>query len=121
MKGRFAIPVIVGLVTTMALLLPGTATAVGSDPKPIPGGIQVPEGPFIHVFLPGPVELGLMGENVEPSVITDFNGFTGLAYINGTATDADGNSYTLATDIRVFQGTYVSEDGTALFGTFALI
>lgn len=121
MKERFGIGLIVGLVTTIALLLPGTATAVGNQPQPIPGGIQVPDGPFIHVFLPGPVDLGLQGGDIEPSSITDFNGFTSLAYINGTATDADGNSFTLATDIRVFQGTYVSEGGSVLFGTFALI
>jgi hypothetical protein len=28
--------------------------AVVPPPKPIPGGLQIPGGPFIHVFLPGP-------------------------------------------------------------------
>ena len=58
MKRRFGLPLVVGLAAAMALLLPGTATAVGSDPKPIPGGIQIPDGPLIHVFAPGPVDLG---------------------------------------------------------------
>jgi hypothetical protein len=58
---------------------------------------------------------------VEPSTITDFDGFSAMAYIVGTATDADGNTYTMINDIRVYQGTYVSEDGSVLSGTFAFI
>ena len=105
----------------LVLLLPwATASAAGTDAKPIPGGFEVGDQ-FIHVFAPGPIELGLMGENVEPNTITDFHGFSALAYIAGTATDADGNTYTMVNDIRVFQGTYVSEDGSVLFGTFAFI
>jgi hypothetical protein len=121
MKRRFSLPLVVGLAAAMALLLPGAATAVGSDPKPIPGGIQIPDGPLIHVFAPGPVDLGFQGENVEPNTITDFSGFSAIAYIAGTATDADGNSYTMVNDMRVYRGTYVSEDGSVLTGTFAFI
>ncbi len=108
------------IVAAAVLLIPATATAVDTDPKPIPGGLPV-DDEIIHVFVPGPVDLGFMGENVEPNVITDFNGFTAMGYVNGTATDAEGNSYTMLTDIRVFQGTYVSEDGSVLTGTFAFI
>jgi hypothetical protein len=107
------------IVAAVLLLLPGAARAAGSDPKPIPGGINIP--PLIHVFAPGPVDLGFMGEDVEPGTITDFTGFSAIAYIAGTATDADGNSYTMVNDIRVYQGTYVSEDGSVLHGTFAFI
>ena len=46
---------------------------------------------------------------------------TALAYVGGTATDADGNTYTMQTDMRVFSGTYVSADGSVLQGTFAFI
>ena len=121
MRARFSVSLLVAVAIAMSLLLPGTATAAGSDPKPIPGGIQIPEGPLIHVFAPGPVDLGFQGENVEPSTITDFNGFSAIAYIAGTATDADGNSYTMVNDMRVYRGTYVSEDGSVLQGTFAFI
>jgi hypothetical protein len=104
------------------LAMPGSAVAVDTDPVPIPGGfIPFPGAPFIHVFAPGPVDLGLMGEDVEPNTITNFQGFSALAYIAGTATDADGNTYTMLNDMRVFQGTYVSEDGSVLRGTFAFI
>jgi hypothetical protein len=110
------------LASTLAVLLvgSGSAFAAGADAKPIPGGLQFGED-FIHVFAPGPVDLGLMGENVEPNTITDFTGFSALAYVVGTATDADGNTYTMVNDIRVFSGTYVSEDGSVLHGTFAFI
>jgi hypothetical protein len=107
----------------MVLLLPaGPASAVDTAPVPIPGGfVPFPGAPLIHVFAPGPVDLGLMGENVEPSTITNFDGFSALAYVAGTATDADGNSYTMVTDMRVYSGTYVSADGSVLHGTFAFI
>jgi hypothetical protein len=105
-----------------ALLPMLPAAAAGSDPKPIPGGfVPFPGGPFIHVFAPGPVEAGFMGLDVEPNTITDFKGFSALAYPIGTATDADGNSYVMFNDMRVFSGTYVSMDGSVLRGTFAFI
>jgi hypothetical protein len=92
-------------------------------PKPIPGGTDFP--PFIHWFGPGPETITLpftlftlQGLNVEPSVITDFNGITALAYHVGTATGSDGLTYNLETDVRVFQGTYVAEDGSRHEGTF---
>jgi TAT (twin-arginine translocation) pathway signal sequence len=95
-------------------------------PKPIPGGIQIPDGPLIHTFLPGPEDvtlpftgLTLQGEDVEPSVITDFRGFTAVAYHVGTATGSDGQRYDLETDIRVMDGSYVAEDGSRKRGLFA--
>ena len=106
----------------VVLLLPGVAVAVDPAPVPIPGGfVPFPGAPFIHVFAPGPPDLGFMGEDVEPNTITNFRGFSALAYIAGTATDADGNTYTMLNDMRVFQGTYVSADGSVLHGTFAFI
>jgi hypothetical protein len=95
-------------------------------PKPIPGGIQIPGGPLIHTFLPGPEDvtlpftgLTLQGLDVEPSVITDYRGSTALAYHVGTATGSDGRQYDLETDIRVMQGTYDAEDGSRRHGLFA--
>jgi len=91
------------------------------QPVPIPGGILVP--PLIHVFAPGPVALGFQGIDVEPSVITNFRGFTAMGYPGGTGTakDSNGHIFDLATDMRVFQGEYVSADGTHHRGTFVFI
>ncbi len=100
MKLRFA--TVVASVATVVLsaglvLSASPAVAAGSDPKPIPGGfVPFPGAPFIHVFAPG-------------------------TYIVGTATDSQGNSYIMGTDMRVFSGTYVSEDGSVLHGTFGFI
>jgi len=90
-----------------------------TDPVPIPGGINLP--PVIHIFAPGPVSLGFQGSDVELNGITNFNGFSALGYLGGTATDSNGNSYNVATDMRVFHGEYVSADGSHHRGTFVFI
>jgi hypothetical protein len=102
--------------------------AVVAPPKPIPGGLQIPGGPFIHVFLPGTPSvtlpfsgLQLMGLNVEPSTITDFRGSTAVAILVGSATGSDGKPYNLEADLRFYEGTYVAENGTRHEGTFGLI
>jgi hypothetical protein len=97
-------------------------------PKPIPGGLPLPDGSLIHVFAPGPVGVTLpytgvqlQGLDVEPSVITDYSGFTALAFHVGTATDGDGTAYNLETDIRVLSGSYVAADGSHRGGVFGFI
>jgi len=45
------------------------------QPVPIPGGINLP--PVIHVFAPSDLD-------TEPTVITNFKGFSALAYPTGT-------------------------------------
>lgn len=92
-----------------------------TEPVPIPGGLVLP--PQIHVFAPGPVDQGFQGLDIEPSVITNYRGFSAIGYPGGfgTATDSEGNSYDLVTDMRVFQGEYVSGDGTHHRGTFVFI
>ncbi len=87
---------------------------------PIPGGITLP--PLIHVFAPGPPGVG-QGIDVEPNVISNFRGFAAQAYPVGlgTATDSEGNTYDVNNDMRVFQGEYVSVDGTHHRGTFVFI
>ena len=94
-------------------------------PKPILAGEPIP-GLVIHELLAGTetivlpfTGLQLIGLNVEPSTITDFNGVTALAYHAGTATDSNGTIYNLETDIRVMEGEYVGEDGERHRGTFA--
>lgn len=91
----------------------------GAAPNPIPGGIQ-PFGPgteVFHFFFPGP--------GSEPSLITDFNGFVGVAHVtgNGTRTDTStGNTSRrfFDADMRFMQGHYVGVDGEQHEGTFCL-
>ncbi len=88
------------------------------EPVPIPGGDVIP--PLIHNFLPGPTPL-FDGIDVEPNGITNFRGFVAQTTLGGTATGSDGKTYNLMSDMRVFQGEYVSVDGTHHRGTFVLI
>jgi hypothetical protein len=97
-------------------------------PQPIPGGIEIPDGPRIHVWAPGdpavtlPFSGGtLMGFDVDPTTITDFRGFSAAAFHVGTATGGDGATYDLETDMRAFKGSYVDATGTRRTGAFAFI
>ena len=125
-----------GAAATVGPMLPAMTSAAHAHglprvlpaPKPIPGGIQLPGGPLIHVFAPGPPDvtlpftgIQLMGLDVEPSVITDYRGVTALAFHVGTATGSDGKQYDLETDMRAMEGTYIAEDGSRQRGLFALI
>jgi hypothetical protein len=84
------------------------------QPVPIPGGINLP--PVIHVFAPSDLD-------TEPTVITNFKGFSALAFPTGTnaARDSNGNFYDVSDDMRVFQGEYVAADGSHHRGTFVFI
>ena len=84
---------------------------------PIPGGLA----PGLHLWLPGPVDQGFQGLDVEPNTITNFQGFAAIGYFLGVATGSDGEEYDMFHDIRVFDGNYVSADGTHHRGTFAFI
>jgi hypothetical protein len=125
-----------GAAATVGPVLPAPAAGAHTHglprvlpaPKPIPGGNQIPGGPLIHVFAPGPPEvtlpftgLTLQGLDVEPSVITDYRGVTALAYHAGSATGSDGRRYNLETDMRAMEGTYIATDGTRQRGLFAFI
>jgi hypothetical protein len=124
---------VAGAAAAFAQALPGKAYAHGTPdvlpaPKPIPGGITLPGGTVIHVFPPGPAGLTLpysgvvlQGLDVDPSVITDYRGFTTLAFHVGTATGSDGRAYNLETDIRVMDGSYVATDGTRREGVFGFV
>lgn len=119
-----------------ALVGPGIAEANDSDnddarpqpaPKPIPGKLPIPKTDF-HIFAPGPPEITLpfsmaqlMGLDVEPSAITDYSGFTALAYPVGTARGNDGQQFNLEGDMRVFSGTYISLAGARREGTFGFV
>ena len=97
-------------------------------PKPIPGGLEIAPGAVIHVWPPGDPDitlpfshLTLFAFDVEPATLTDFKGFSALAYHVGTATARDGTAYNLETDLRAFRGEYIDAAGARRFGTFAFI
>ena len=99
-------------------------------PKPISGGFDSgdPNVGFVHLFLPGPTDavtpvLGLQGEglDVEPSTITDFEGFTAFAVLAGEARANDGNTYPVELDVRVMEGKYIAENGKTANGAFAFL
>jgi len=97
-------------------------------PRPIPGGIQPPGLPLLHVFAAGPPEvtlpfsgLQLQGLDVEPNVITDYTGFVAAAFHVGSAVGSDGKRYNLETDMRAIDGTYVAADGIRRRGRFGFI
>jgi len=102
-------------------------------PVPIPGGdiLQANGSTLIllNSFLPG-VGPGFDGLNAEPHQIINSNGVVAQGYTAGTATDSNGNTYNIGTDIRVYQGKYVgaiAHDGAGgsisarTHGTFVLI
>jgi hypothetical protein len=123
-------------VVGAALVAPGAALARDDNdddngrtplpqPKPIPGGLF----PGFHVWGPGQESIvlpfsgfKLQGLDVDPSVITDFNGFTALAYPAGSAHGSDGKKYNLEGDMRVFRGTYKPlNGGSARQGAFGFV
>jgi hypothetical protein len=108
-----------GVLAGASVLRPGTALAAkprNATPKPIPGGLTF-GGVTFHVLPFGPDQ--------EPSVITDFNGFVGVADVRGTgpATNPDGSTETLLydTDMRFMKGVYVGQDGAVHKGTFGFV
>src|SRR5438093_989229 len=122
------------LLALACLLVPGMATPGTAEasaapahrggvkpqaqPLPIAAGMQVPDGPFLHVHGPGPDGQTLPvsgfpneGLNADPTTIGSFKGFVALAYVAGEATGSDGRHCLLETDMRVFKGTYRTADG----------
>jgi hypothetical protein len=97
----------------------GRNSTTAATPQPIPGGLQLlgPSGPLFHLFLPAP--------GVEPSVITDFNGFIGWAAVGGTGTHTPVNEapqhLVFESDLRFMLGEFIGDDGVNHHGAFAFI
>jgi hypothetical protein len=94
-------------------------------PSPIPGGVEAGPLGFIHWFLPGPegsttpfAQLPGGGLDVEPSTLTNFQGFTAFAILAGQAEDSNGTIYNVEFDVRLMEGEYVAEDGSRHQGAF---
>jgi hypothetical protein len=104
-----------------ALLLQPAAALAGSprtnnSPNPTANKITLGGVTFSLTFF---------GPGLDPSSITDFNGFVGVADVQGTgtATNPDGSTETLLydTDMRFMSGTYVAQDGQVYRGTFGFV
>jgi hypothetical protein len=101
------------------LLWPTAASAAPFSippPRPTPATTTI-NGVAFHFTSFGP--------GVDPSSITDFKGFVGVADVrgHGTARNPDGSVETLLfdTDMRFMQGTYVGQDGAVHEATFGFV
>jgi len=110
---------VTGTALGAGLVLPAVAAAAPSAsaaPKPTTN-ITALNGVDFHVTFFGP--------GVDPSCLTDFNGFVGVADVqgHGTATNPDGSVENLLfdTDMRFVSGVYVGQDGAVHKGTFGLV
>jgi hypothetical protein len=91
------------------------------------GGEAPPPVGFVHGwFVPGPEgtftpisRIPSLGLDVEPSLITNFMGFTAFTVLAGQAEGSDGKTYDVRSDLRVMAGEYVAGDGSRHQGTFA--
>jgi hypothetical protein len=117
---------ITGAVVGAGLWKPKQVMAASpSDPIPIPGGTPGLGGAY-HIFGPTP-DGSLDPIDAEPSTITDFNGFVGLAYIDGMVTRRNTRTSevrvlpTIFSDMRFMSGVYRAADGKLRRGAFALI
>ena len=79
------------------------------QPTPIPGGDIAPPYGLFNQFLPGPPNQTPPFDpmNADPHGITNFRGITAMGYTSGLATDNHGKTWTVITDIRVYQGEYI--------------
>jgi hypothetical protein len=115
-----------------ALIGPGSAAADdGGDllhPTPLPQPTPIPLTPLgIHINGPGPKTTTLpfsgipLQGDADPSAITDYSGFTALAYPVGTARGSNGQRYLLEGDMRVFSGKYTAADGQPREATWGFV
>ena len=112
-----------GAILSSGLWLPAVAHADEDHhvaPRHIPGGTRIlgPGTELFHVFPPV--------HGAEPSTIFDFNGFVGVAHIQGTGTGTNtstGETTALLFDVdnRFMKGVYVGVDGKKHQGTFGFI
>ena len=120
----------VGTALGASMLLPGAALADkrrNAAPRPIPNGTQFlgPGTPVFHVMAPGYPGFGNAATD-DPSLITDFNGHVGLAYVQGWGTHTDKTTGQVRrlpweVDLRFTKGVDVASDGKHRHRTFALI
>jgi hypothetical protein len=105
-------------VAGVSLLSRSALAAKPSNAAPKPTANTITEGGKTF-------HLTLFGPGIDPSSIYDFNGFVGVAEVQGTgtATNQDGSTETLLfdTDMRFMSGVYVGTDGAVHKGAFAFV
>jgi hypothetical protein len=109
-----------GAILGAGLLQPASALAgnphTDSSPNPTTSKLELNGVTFSLTFF---------GPGLDPSSITDFNGFVGVADVQGTgtATNPNGSTETLLfdTDMRFMTGTYRGKDGHTYKGTFGFV
>lgn len=114
---------VTGAVAAAGLWMPALAegmTQTAVAPLPIPGGVLTPFGVFIHHW-PIPKQPGN-----DPSQITDFKGFIGVAGVQGTGTGIDTSTgartpLVFDMDNRFMKGVYVGVDGRQHEAAFAFV
>lgn len=106
-----------------AALLPGGVLAgkpPNAAPKPTTNAVVLPPPAPPLTF-----HFTFFGPGIDPSSITDFNGFVGVADVQGTgtATNPNGTKETLLfdTDMRFMSGVYVGVDGAVHKGNFGFV
>ena len=111
---------VAGAVAGAGILAPaiGQAGVTSPEPNPIPGGTDVPGLGLFHLFFPG--------KGLEPSTITDFNGFVGIAEVGGTGIGTDTPEdpevgLIFDVDLRFMHGKYIGKDGKKRVGTFGFV
>jgi len=106
----------------------GTSKAAASapgDPVPIPGG-EPKLGGIFHVFGPSP-DGSFSPIDAEPITITNFNGFVGLAYIDGQVQRTNKRTKEtvilpmIGSDMRFMSGVYRGADERIHQGAFAFV
>ena len=110
-----------GVVVGSRLLSPAKALGVArAHPNAAPK-------PTANVFSLNGVDFHLtfFGPGIDPSSIGDFNGFVGVADVQGTGTakNPDGSTEELLfdTDMRFMSGVYVGQDGAVHKGAFGFV
>lgn len=95
------------LVGTACILFISSLTLRGQVlPVPLPGGDIIQPFGLFNQFFPG-VGAGFDGLNADPHGINNSRTFVAMGYTAGTATDNNGKTYNVITDIRVYQGDYI--------------
>jgi hypothetical protein len=94
-------------VGTACILFISSLTVRGQVlPVPLPGGDIIQPFGLFNQFFPG-VGAGFDGLNADPHGINNSRTFVAMGYTAGTATDSNGKTYNVITDIRVYQGDYI--------------
>lgn len=98
------------LVGTACILFISSLTVRGQVlPVPLPGGDIIQPFGLFNQFFPG-VGAGFDGLNADPHGINNSRTFVAMGYTAGTATDSNGKTYNVITDIRVYQGDYIGAE-----------